>query len=698
MRSKLLCTFILMTLLTTLPNQLVGATNASSAHCDAQLLQADLRVQGAGNSADRHAAEALLASIQKGCNISESLSKKRDAGAKQTGFSIKVESAIVSPLAITQFANAPESTQCPSGASGFSGRVTDAATSTGLASGLVGIYNASGLLQKFAVTDPNGNYSATGLLPGSYYAATDTSSFEDYLAEAHLDLPCPSGFAPTSLGLGSCTPANTTAITVTAGNVVTNINFALTRNTGLSGRVTDSATGDGLSSGLVGVYNAVGLLQKFVGTDTSGNYRATGLLPGNYYVATATTSFEDYLAEGYLDVACPSGFAQSSLGVGSCAPATLTAVVVPANSIVPNINFALSQSAGFSGRVTDGVTGAGLAFGLIGIYNASGLLQKFAVTDGNGDYRATGLAPGNHYAATATTSFEDYLAEAHADVPCPSGFAPNSLGVGSCTPANSTAIAVPANTVVPNINFVLSRNNGISGRVTDGATSAGLSFGLVGIYNASGLLQKFVITDANGDYRATGLLAGNHFAVTATSSFEAYLAEAHLDVACPSGFAQPSLGVGSCSPANVTAINVPAAAIVPNINFALSKNNGISGRVSDASTGTGLAFGLVGIYNASGLLQKFALTDANGDYRATGLLAGNHYAATAATSFESYLAEVHQNIACPSGFAPSSLGLGSCSPANATAIAVSAAQVTPGIDFGLCRVEISERIFANGFE
>jgi hypothetical protein len=698
MRLTPLSAVTFLALLITVPNKLLGADPARVAQCDAQLVQADLRARQAGNSADRHATEALLAAIQKSCVSSKSLSMKRDAHAIKTGVGIAVQDATAGFPVSTKAANAPESTQCPSGASGFSGRVFDAASNAGLGSGLIGVYNSNGLLQKFVVTDTNGNYSATGLLPGRYFAATSTSSFEDYLAEAHANLPCPTGFAQTSIGLGSCTPSNSTAIVVTAGNVLPNINFALSKDTGFSGRVTDVATGGALSSGLIGIYNSVGLLQKFVGTDKSGNYQASGLLPGNYYAATSTTSFEDYLAEGYLDVACPSGFAQSSLGLGSCTPATLTAIVVPAGTIVQNINFALSQSAGFSGRVTDGVSGAGLSFGLVGVYNSAGLLQKFASTDGNGDYRASGLLPGNHFAATSTTSFEQYLAEAHSDLPCPSGFAQISLGVGSCTPANSTPIAVTTNSIVPNINFALSKNTGFTGRVIDAATGAGLGFGLVGIYNATGLLQKFVATNANGDYRATGLLAGNHYAATSTSSFDAYLAEAHQDLACPTGFAAANLGVGSCSPSNATAIAVPASSIIPNINFALSNNNGIGGRVTDAASGVGLSFGLVGIYNANGLLQKFAVTDANGDYRARGLLPGNHYAATSATSFENYLAEVHQNIACPTGFAQSNLGLGSCSPANATAITVSAALITPNIDFGLCRLESSERIFANGFE
>ena len=657
----------------------------TAAVCRSLIANAEHRLKHTADPQQQSAAERLLVLVDAACGA---VAPASDAATAAAIVEPTATHACQSPAAGKQIAGA---VNCSAGAGGFSGRVTAVASGFGLADGFVGVFNSSGVLQKLVSPASDGNYSATGLLPGTYYANTSPGGFESFLAEGYSDVACPSGFAATSTGLGSCSPANLTPLVVSAGSIRPNINFVLSNNTGFSGRV--SSAGSGLSGGFVSVYNANGVLQTFVPTDGSGDYRATGLVAGSYYATTSLGAFVEHLAEGYNDVPCPSGFASASAGVGSCSPANLTPIVVAANTIVPNINFVLSNNSGFTGRVSSG--GVGLANGVLGIYNVNGVLQKFVFTDPLGDYRATGLLAGNHYAVTSPGSLTEYLAEANGDVPCPSGFAAASTGLGSCSPANISPIVVSAGNVTSNVNFVLSNNTGFRGRVSSGGV--GLD-GVVAIYNASGALQKFVFTDSNGDYRATGLLSGAHYAVTDPGAFVDYLAEGHNDVPCPSGFAAASSGVGSCSPANLTAINVSAGSTLTNINFSLSNNTGFSGRVTDAGNGIGLGVGLIVIHNASGALQKFVFTDANGDYRATGLLPGSHYAVTTAGSFVGHLAEAYRDVPCPSGFATSNAGLGSCSPTNSTPINVVSGQITNNIHFTLCRLSESLQVFANGFE
>ncbi|MGQ0799513.1 MAG: hypothetical protein ACT4NL_05290 [Pseudomarimonas sp.] len=658
-----------------------GRVPTANTTCHTLIATAEHQLKHASSKLQQTAAEHLLTVADAACGTAVTPAAKSVATAAPTANACKLPSTRK---------HITGAVYCTSGAGGFSGRVTAVGSGTGLADGLIGVYNSSGVLQKFVFTDGSGNYVVTGLLPGSYYTATSTGSTPEFLAEGFADVACPSGFGAAGTGLGSCSPANLTPIVVSAGNIRPNINFVLANNTGFIGRV--SSGGLGLAGGLVGVYNSNGVLQKFLTTDSSGNYRATGLLPGTYYATTSLGSFNAYLAEGHGDVPCPSGFAPVANGLGSCSPANLTPIVVSAGAVIPNINFVLSDSTGFTGRVSSG--GLGLDSGLVGVYNANGVLQKFVFTDASGNYRATGLIAGNYFAVTSPGSFIEFLAEAHSDLPCPSGFAATSAGLGSCSPANVTPITVAAGTIVSNIDFVLSNSTGFSGRVSGGGN--GLS-GLLGIYNANGVLQKFVFSDELGDYRATGLLPGSYYAVTTPGSFIDFLAEGNSDVPCPSGFAATSMGLGSCSPAILSAITVSAGNVTANINFSLSNSTGFSGRVTDAANGTGLS-GLIGIYNSSGALQKFVFSDGNGDYRASGLLPGNHYAVTTQGAFLDYLPEAFRDRPCPSEFAATADGLGLCSPANSTPISVASGQITNAINFTLCRLSDSVQVFKSGFE
>jgi carboxypeptidase family protein len=161
----------------------------------------------------------------------------------------------------------------------FSGKVTDAVTTAGIASASVTLYNSGGTQLSSLNTDFAGNYTTSGLPVGTYYARVQVNN-TSYVGQAYNQKPCV---------LGSCsgTMTSTDPITVTLGATTPNINFPLTVGGRISGTVTDVATGLGIpgSGGNVQpkVYTSGGALLGFTAPDSSGNYLTGGLPPGTYY-------------------------------------------------------------------------------------------------------------------------------------------------------------------------------------------------------------------------------------------------------------------------------------------------------------------------------------------------------------------------------------------------------------------------------
>jgi hypothetical protein len=98
---------------------------------------------------------------------------------------------------------------------------------------------------------------------------------------------------------------------------------------------------------------------------------------------------------------------------------------------------------------------------------------------------------------------------------------------------------------------------------------------------------------------------------------------------------------------------------------------GISGTVTDAGTSAPIAFLGVDIFNSSGGLVSYGYTDAAGNYTADNLTEGTYFATT--NSYGEYIDELYDNIVCEPF----------CDPTNGTPIAVTAGEITPGIDFAL---------------
>ena len=250
---------------------------------------------------------------------------------------------------------------------GISGSVTDDSTHLGIDSGYINLYDAGGTSRRALYPDASGDYSASNLPAGTYYARTE--SFEGYWDELYDNLPCPD----------SCTVTDGTPIAVTGGATTTGIDFDLARGGAISGTVTDASTHLGLDFGRVNIYESDGDWVTRGYPDASGNYISQKTLAAGTYYAL-TYSFEGYIEELYDNIPC----------VGGCSVTTGTPIVVAANATTTGIDFALAVGGLISGTVTDDSTHAALDTGYVNVYDSAGTWMTNGWPNSSGDLHLGG--------------------------------------------------------------------------------------------------------------------------------------------------------------------------------------------------------------------------------------------------------------------------------------------------------------------
>lgn len=409
----------------------------------------------------------------------------------------------------------------------ISGRVVDAGSGAGIAFELVTVANTVGGGVTFGYTDELGNYTSfNGLATGNYYVYSQPYGYD---GEIYDNVVC----------AGACDPNFDagTAVAVTKGSTTSDINFSLAGNlTRISGRVTAQATGNGLESIEVGVYDTEGSPVASAYTDSTGTYQVSLPGGGTYYARThSASSVGGYLDELYDNIPCVT-----------CSVLQGTAINVSGGALVTGIDFALASGGRISGRLTDDAL-VPIANASVLIYDASGLQQTFGQTNANGDYTShAGLPTGSYRAVAAPFG---YAGELYNNIACPAG---------ECVIANGTAISVTVGTTTANINFALTSNIGrVRGTVTDDETMAPLPGIEVSLYDSAGQWAGTGVTDESGLYEVTLTEAGTYYARTFNGS-GIYADELYDNIVC-----------NNCNVTTGTALQVTIGGVISNVNFAL---------------------------------------------------------------------------------------------------------------------------------
>ncbi|HEV8240606.1 MAG TPA: carboxypeptidase-like regulatory domain-containing protein [Thermoanaerobaculia bacterium] len=523
----------------------------------------------------------------------------------------------------------------------ISGHLTDAVTGDPLSDySYVDIYNAAGTYVAYGYSY-GGSYSATGLLPGTYYVR---ASRYYYRSELYDDIPC----------LGTCDPTTGTPVSVVLDADTNGIDFALTTLGSIAGTVTDasSAPAGGVE---VEVWDSSGNFVGYTYSGNTGTYQIYGLVPGNYFVVAESYEFIDEL---YDDIPCPGG------APTGCNPANGTSVAVSLGAPTAGIDFALVRKGGIAGTVRDAVTSAPLPSSYVWIYNSSGTLVASTYSASNGTYQVNGLDAGNYFAVADSYPYNNqYDAELYNNLPCPSA---------SCNPTAGTPIPVTLGTVTTAIDFGLSQSGVITGLVTD-TSGTTPPYVTIYLYNATGQYRGYASTDAGGHYQLPSE-PGTWYLVAYGGS--ELVGQLYSGIRC----------LGSCDVTTGTPVVVTTGNTTANIDFVLSYARGIDGRVTDH--GHPLSGVAIDLWDAAGEHVDSTLTGPQGGYHFVPN-PGTYYAST--DSGMGALEEVWNNLPCPQG--PAYQGL--CDPTKGTPIAVASHDaLVDGIDFDLESVEL----FVNGFE
>jgi len=457
----------------------------------------------------------------------------------------------------------------------ISGQITDTVTGQPISNTHINaiVYDSlSGqwLHYGWAQSDDDGYYTTNGLPDGQYAVKVDASG---YITEWYQN----------THNWNEATP-----VTVTAPGDTSGVDFSLELGGTISGRVTDTATGQPISDAVIDaiVYDSLFGYWQHLGSARTNidGYYTTGGLPSGDYAVRARVDGTDYIVEWH----------QATYNKNEATPVTVTA---PGNT--PDINFSLEMGGTISGQVIDTLTGqpvSGANINVIVHGSLSGpwLHYSGVRTDTNGNYRTTGL-PDGQYAVRVDTS--GYATEWYQD---------------KYNKDEADAVSVTAPNETLNINFSLELAGSISGYVyeADGMTPVS-NCRLNGVDAVSYAFITDTFTGADGGYTLEGLYGGNYL-VRAQPSFNG------LDYA-------DQWYSGVITRTGATLVPVVPPGDTPNIDFNLEPAVAISGTVQ-TETGDPLSGANVFVarYDLQGSIAKSTQSGADGSYRITNLPPGDY--------------------------------------------------------------------------
>jgi ELWxxDGT repeat protein len=306
------------------------------------------------------------------------------------------------------------------------GRVRDAETGAPLAGVLVQTWSGSTLFSE-TPTDSAGRFWSEGLGNETYTLLTlNTSGYIDRLGD---DLRFAAG--------------------------ATGVEISLSKGGRISGRVTDAATGAGISAAAVSIFNASNRLVASAVSDASGAYVSDGgLQAGNYRIEVTHPQFN-------------KGVVQSGIATGA--------------------DVVLTRAGEVRGRVIDETSGRPVPFMNVTVFDAERKLSFFGVTAADGTYRVP-VANGTYTVSVSREEFpQRYTAQEH-----------------------SSRVAVASNES-KTVDFALKRAVPfIEGRVFDAVTGAPIHGAYVTAKHTTQQNSNSEYTNAEGWFSLQQLAWGTH--------------------------------------------------------------------------------------------------------------------------------------------------------------------------------------------
>ena len=442
------------------------------------------------------------------------------------------------------------------------GRVTSAEDGSPLAGITVDAwFKDSDLHEARAVTDPQGNYTLSGLDAGKYTVQFLPPEESDYISQYFS---------------GKSTLMAATPVAVGANTTTDHVDASLARGGRISGTVTSQS---GLPLQYVDVqatYLSTSCGQPewiqagWAETDANGQYTIRKLPTGTYQVGFWPQSSSSlYLGEYYND------------NVSVTAPQT-----------TGGIDAALRKGGAVMGRLTASDTGRAVTASLSLFGNQS----YWTYSDPySGVFQVGGLEPG---------SYRLYI------YPWDSPYAPEFYDQKN-TLTSADTIDIASGEVVSGLNLTVSPGGRFTGQVTAAGGGGPLPDVWVLVYNSEGLDMASGYTDSQG-YFATSRLSSGSYRLEFRPDGSA--AADYLDV-----YYDGKSTLDTADPLDLTA---PADTVV---NASLDLGGAISGHVRDALTGMPLRGYIVRVLNNEKNEVRRLETSQSGFYWARGLPSGNYY-------------------------------------------------------------------------
>ncbi|MBK8283879.1 MAG: carboxypeptidase regulatory-like domain-containing protein [Ahniella sp.] len=237
-----------------------------------------------------------------------------------------------------------------------------------------------------------------------------------------------------------------------------------------------------------------------------------------------------------------------------------------------------------------------------------GAVVASRTTSATGTYVFSGLA-GSTYALVSrgTPGFVDL---AWPNVACPQ----------SCNGLNGTPIAVVTGGSATGIDLSLSSGGEISGTVRNSATNLPIPGAAVQVYNSSAIPVNQIATNASGNYALGNLADGSYYVRTQNSL--GFVNEVFVDRNCG----------GYCDMLAGDAVAISGGAPVGLVDFSLDAGGSISGRLTSAVSGAGIALAEVQALDVNGLIASRTSTNATGQFTLGGLQPGTYKVRTSNTA------------------------------------------------------------------
>jgi hypothetical protein len=365
-------------------------------------------------------------------------------------------------------------------------------------------------------------------------------------------------------------------ITTTAGQTTSGINAQLTTGGSIKGRVTDSQ-GNGIEWVNIYAYDQYGYIAGNAYSDANGDYDVLWMTTGSYKVAFDAYS-TSYLDKWYND--------KNSFE-------TADPVSVTTGQETSGINAELILGGSISGRVTDDQSGGGIGDVYVDAYDLDQNWISESWSDWDGNFLITRLAGGDFKVLFDPTSYSgNYIVQWYN----------NKKTFGSADP-----VTVILGQTTTEINAELKEGGMIYGQVSD-AYGNGLDYASVTVYDTNRNWLGGESTDSDGSYTIQGLPSGKY-----KVHFNAW------------GNYVPEWYNNRVSYETADKVTVISGEATWGINARLADGGIISGQVTDTS-GNGVPYAGVEIYDLKQNYTGYGSTDSNGDYSVDGLATGSYKA------------------------------------------------------------------------